>query len=197
MAAMAIGLAAAALVQAQEMPPKTHMTIARPAELKGARAEAIYQAIRSALQENYAVSGDPIVFEYRNWRRFNTVPYRSTNHGERFVNNYANRPAGKYGLFEKAGEMPEGAVVVKDSFTVSDSGQVMTGPFFLMQKMEPGFNRASGDWMFMMIKPDGKITGITGGMGKENVAFCAQCHQKAAAGHDGLYFLPQQVRRRN
>ena len=192
---MAICLTAVALVQAQEAPPKTHMTIARPAELNGARAEDIYQAIRGALQKNYAVSGDPIVFEYRTRRRFNTVPYRSTNHGERFVNNYANQAAGKYGLFEKAGEMPEGAVVVKDSFTVSDSGQVMTGPFFLMQKMEQGFNRASGDWLFMMIRPDGRVAGITGGRNSGNVTFCAACHTKAPKGQDGLYFLPREVRR--
>ena len=195
--AIGICLAAATLVRAQEKPPKAHMTIAEPAKLKGARAEAVYQAIRSALQESYAASGDPVVFEYQTWRRYNTVPYRSKRHGMLFVNNYANQRAARYGLFEKIGKMPEGAVVVKDSFTVTESGQVMTGPLFLMQKMKQGSNPASGDWLFMMIRPDGRIMGITKGRGSENVAFCAGCHIRARSRQDSLFFMPRNVRRRN
>ncbi len=175
----------------------THMTIADPASLSGDHAEAVYQAIRNQIGRNYSVSGDPVVTAYQSWQRYNTAPYRSGPHGERFVNNYANRSAARYARFEKLGTMPPGAIIVKDSFTVTKSGQVMTGPFFLMEKKAPGFNPASNDWLFMMIRPDGKITGITGGKGQKNVAFCAECHRKAAAGHDGLYFMPQQVRRRN
>lgn len=195
--AIGICLAAATLVLAQEKPPKAHMTIAEPAQLKGARAEAVYQAIRSALQESYAASGDPVVFEYQTWRRYNTVPYRSKRHGMLFVNNYANQRAARYGLFEKIGEMPEGAVVVKDSFTVTESGQVLTGPLFLMQKMKQGSYPASGDWLFMMIRSDGGIVGVTGGKGSENVAFCAVCHMRARSRQDSLFFMPRNVRQRN
>lgn len=195
--AIGVCLAAATLVRAQEKPPAAHMTIAEPAKLQGTRAEAVYQAIRSALQESYAASGDPVVFEYQTWRRYNTVPYRSKRHGMLFVNNYANRRAARYGLFEKVGKMPEGAVVVKDSFTVTESGQVMTGPFFLMQKMKQGFDPASGDWLFMMIRPDGGIVGVTRGKGSDNVAFCAGCHIRARSRQDSLFFMPRNVRRSN
>ncbi len=40
----------------------------------GARAESVYQAIRARISKNYAVSGDPVVTAYQNWRRYNTVP---------------------------------------------------------------------------------------------------------------------------
>ncbi len=114
-----------------------------------------------------------------------------------FVNNYANQRAARYGLFEKIGKLPEGAVVVKDSFTVTESGQVMTGPFFLMQKMKQGSNPASGDWLFMMIRPDGRIVGVTRGRGNENVTFCADCHIRARSRQDSLFFMPRNVRQGN
>lgn len=172
-----------------------HMTIADPAALSGDRAEAVYQAIRYNIARNYAVSGDPVVTAYQSWRRYNTAPYRSALHGERFVNNYANRAAGGYARFEKLGAMPPGAIIAKDSFTVTEAGQVMTGPFFLMEKKQAGFNAASNDWLFMMIRPDGALVGITRGRGSDNVAFCAACHNKAPAGQDNLYLLPKKVRR--
>ncbi len=184
-------VAAAAIAQTRG----THMTIADPASLSGDRAEAVYQAIRYQIVQNYSVSGDPVVSAYQSWRRYNTAPYRSGPHGERFVNNYANRSAARYARFEKLGTMPPGAIIVKDSFTVTESGQVMTGPFFLMEKRAPGFNPASNDWLFMMIRPDGGLVGMTRGRGSDNVVFCAACHNKAPAGQDNLYLLPEKVRR--
>lgn len=172
-----------------------HMTIADPAALSGDRAEAVYQAIRSQISGNYSVSGDPVVSAYQSWQRYNTAPYRSSLHGERFVNNYANRSAARYARFEKLGAMPPGAIIAKDSFNVTKSGQVLTGPFFLMEKKPPGFNPASNDWLFMMIRPDGGLVGITRGRGSDNVVFCAECHNKAPAGQDNLYLLPKKVRR--
>lgn len=172
-----------------------HMTIADPASLSGDRAEAVYQAIRYNIRRNYSVSGDPVVTAYQSWQRYNTVPYRSGPHGERFVNNYANRSAARYARFEKLGTMAPGAIIAKDSFTVTKTGQVMTGPFFLMEKKAPGFNSASNDWLFMMIRPDGGLVGITRGRGSDKVAFCAECHNKAPAGQDNLYLLPKKVRR--
>lgn len=193
-AAAAIAFAAVPAALAQNEPPRAHLTIVDPALLSGARAESVYQAIRTRIRGNYAISGDPVVMAYQNWRRYNRVPYRSPNHGERFVNNFANDKASNYGRFEKLGRMSEGAVVIKDSFTVTARGQVMTGPFFLMEKLAPGSSPATGDWLYMMIRPDGSLTGMTGGQGGRNVKFCAECHNKAPAGQDRLYLLPKEVR---
>ena len=65
----------------------SHLTIADPATLSGRRAESVYQVIRGALSENYTRSGDPAAAAYQNWRRYNSAPYRSRAHGERFLNN--------------------------------------------------------------------------------------------------------------
>jgi hypothetical protein len=195
LAGLAPFLAGPAMAAEDDTVLGSHMTIADPAALSGSRAESVYQAIRAALRQNYTKSGDPAAAAYQNWRRYNSVPYRSRPHGERFLNNYANRLAAGYGAYEKLKPLPPGAVVVKDSFTVTEHGQVMTGPFFLLEKKSPGFNPKTGDWLFMMIRPDGRVAGITGGRNSGNVTFCAACHTKAPKGQDGLYFLPREVRR--
>ena len=176
---------------------QSHMVIADPATLSGARAESVYRSIRSILGQRYLESGDPVAGAYQNWKRYNAAPYRSSLHGELFVNNYANPLAKRYGRFEKLGRLPPGAIVIKDSFTVTERGEVMTGPLFLMEKKEAGFNKASNDWLYMTIRADGSIEGLTGGQGAENVEFCAACHNKAPAGQDNLYFLPEEIRRRH
>ncbi len=73
----------------------------------------------------------------------------------------------------------------------------MTGPFFLMEKLAPGVSPATSDWLYMMIRPDGALMGITGGKGSANVTFCAKCHNKALAGQDHLFFLPEEFWVRN
>ena len=173
-----------------------HMTIADPARLSGARAEEVYQAVRAQLAARYALAGDPVTLGYQNWRRYNSTPYRSAQHGNRFVNNYANAAAGGYARYEKIGKMPEGAMVAKDSFDVTESGQVLTGPFFLMEKRYQGFNPAARDWLFMMVGANGALIGITGGTGSEKVAFCGACHNTAPPEQDGLWLLPENLRRR-
>jgi len=171
-----------------------HLRVSDPASLNGKRAENVYQAIREAMRLNYARSSDPVTLAYQNWRRFTAYPYRSAVHGERFVNNYANDTAERYGLFEKAGQMPVGALVAKDSFTVTESGNVMTGPLFLMEKKSKGFDSYTGDWLFLMIRPDGTLVGDTWNRNTESVAFCAKCHNTAPPEQDHLFFMPKDVR---
>jgi hypothetical protein len=176
-------------------PPKAHMRIANPADLSGARAESVYQGIRAALARSYGESGDPVTAAYQGWRRYNLVPYRSSRHGGVFVNNYANERAAAYGRFGGQGPMPVGAVIVKDSFVVTRRGDVMTGPLHLMEKKAPGFDPANDDWLYMSLAADGRLVGVSGGLGAENVTFCAECHARAPAASDHLFFMPRDVRR--
>jgi hypothetical protein len=171
-----------------------HPAIADPANISPQRAEEIYQAIRDQVRDNYARSGDPLFLEYQTWKRFSRLPYRSPNHGERFVNHYANDLGQGYARYEKAGAMPVGTIVIKDSFTVTGHGQVQTGPLFLMEKMPVGFDSLAGTWRFMMLRPDGSTVGITGGVNGAAVKFCAECHARAGAGQDYLYFMPEEAR---
>lgn len=175
--------------------PDSHMVIANPARISGERANAVYLSIRQNMRAHYLASGDPVAAEYQTWRRFNTEPYRSGPHGALFVNHYANGIASAYGRYERVGRLPEGAIVVKDSFVVTRSGEVMTGPLFLMEKRKKGFNPDTNDWLFMMIRPQGTVAGMTNGKNAEAVRFCGKCHNKAPAGQDSLYFMPKDVRR--
>lgn len=171
-----------------------HPAIADPANISPERAEEIYQAIRLRLRDQYARSGDPLFLAYQDWKRFTRLPYRAGSHGERFVHHYANRQAEKYRAYEDAGPLPVGSIVIKDSFTVTGQGQVMHGPLFMMEKMPEGFPSAAGTWRFMMLRGDGSVVGLTGGRNENAVRFCAECHVKAGAEQDFLYFMPDEAR---
>lgn len=183
-----------AMAQSSVAPTLEHPKIAAPASLSGARAEAVYQAIRDRIRTNYAASGDPVTLGYQSWKRYNKTPYRSGPHGERFVNHYANDKAADYGKFENLELLPAGSIIIKDSFTVTRNGAVMTGPLFMMEKMEPGFASAGGNWRYLMLRPNGSLVGMTGGAEAGRVRFCAECHKSAGAERDFLFFMPEQER---
>ena len=170
-----------------------HFAAPDPADLTAEQASQIYRDIRDQMIRGYRLSGDNSARNFPRWDRFNTAPYRSATHGERFVNNYANARAQAYGRYEEAGPMPPGAVVVKDTFYVSQAGDVFPGALMVMEKMPAGFDESTGDWRYSMIMPDGSLFGATGGVNAEAVVFCADCHALAAA-HDHLFFIPDEFR---
>ena len=114
--------------------------------------------------------------------------------GNHFLNNYANPIAIAYGEYEGAGRLPVGAVIAKDSFAVADSGGILLGPLFIMEKMPQGFSYVSGDWKFTLVKPDGTLFGETNGPGAGRVEYCITCHL-ARVRFDHLYFIPEAFRR--
>jgi hypothetical protein len=174
--------------------PTRHFRVERPASLTGADALTIYNRILDDMVAGYRLSAFPNAEKYRYWRRYNTVPYRSAQHGERYVNNYANDKADAYRHFEAAGEMPVGAVLVKDSFAVTKRGDVFSGPLFAMEKMPPGFNLSSRDWRYTMVMPDGSLFGATNGEGSARVEFCVSCHKLAGHERDHLFYVPEKYR---
>jgi hypothetical protein len=186
----------AAAQQAEEYAqPSRHFRVPDPARLSDAEALGIYERIVDDMVAGYRLSRDPIATRFVTWRRYNRVPYRSATHGERFVNNYANGLARGYGP-RLEGPMPPGAILAKDSFTVTARGDVFSGPLFLMEKMPPGAFPKSRDWRYTMIMPDGSLFGITGGEGHERMTFCATCHEGAGRAMDDLFFVPEPYRLR-
>ncbi len=173
--------------------PRRHFRVRDAAELGKQEAENFYQGLLTFMTEGYRAAGDPIAETYTDWARFNTAPYRSATHGQRFVNNYANEAARAYGRYEEAGILPHGAIIAKDSFSVTREGEVRPGPLFVMEKMEPGFNYVSGDWRYIMIMPDGELFGMTKGMNAERVEYCIGCHL-VQEDQDHLFFLPEDYR---
>jgi hypothetical protein len=174
--------------------PKRHFRVPNPAGITPTQARSVYGRIVEQMTAGYALSDLAEAREYRRCTRYNTAPYRSATHGERYVNNDANPAARAYGRFGKAGPMPPGAVLAKDSFTVTADGGVFSGPLFLMEKLPPGTASDWRDWRYVMVMPDGSIFGDSRGDAPEAVRFCADCHDTAGA-TDGLFFVPPRFRR--
>lgn len=174
--------------------PERHLSIERPRVLSDAEAIVIYENIRERMHAGYGRAGNPAIADLCAWPRYNRAPYLSVTHGRRYINNYANRLARAYGRYEEAGPMPVGAVLAKDSFTVTRQGAVFAGALFLMEKMPAGFNPASHDWRYTMIMPDGSLFGTTKGEGSERVEFCVTCHEAVDAEQQQLFFVPPAYR---
>jgi len=146
------------------------------------------------MKKAYTKAGLRQIKGFSGWTKVNTSPYQSATHGNRYVNNYAD-PHGdyRYKKFESAGTMPLGSVLAKDSFIVRPDGRVAVGPMFVMEKMNAGFNKGSGDWRYTMIMPNGKIAGQTRGKGM-SMKFCAECHASVAPDQDHVLLVPDEFR---
>ncbi len=173
--------------------PRRHFRLRNPADLTPQEAAYIYDIIEDALAAGYKHSGHAVAQAYRGWRRYNTAPYLSVSHGNHYLNNYANPLAQAYGAFEEAGTMPVGAVIAKDSFSITETRGIVLGPLFIMEKMPQDFNYVTRDWKFTQILPDGTLLGETNGHGAERVDYCISCHI-AAEKHDYLFFVPHEYR---
>lgn len=175
--------------------PRRHSRVTNPATLSGAEAQAIYDELTPEMETTFGLSPFDIARAYRSWDRFNTAPYRSATHGQRFVNNYANDVAVAYGRYEDAGVLPVGSVLVKDSFTATDDGMAEAGPLFVMEKREDGFNYVTGNWRYTLILADGTVYGQTLGDGAQRVEYCISCHLAASVGgSDHVFFVPEAFR---
>jgi hypothetical protein len=181
-------------ISGEPVSPRRHYRLRNPQTLDADRAEEIYAIARAAMGVGYPLSGLEVARDYQSWRRYNSAPYLSVTHGNHYLNNYANERAHAYGEFEGAGRLPVGAIIAKDSFSVTDSGGVLLGPLFVMEKMPQGFNYVSGDWKFTLVRSDGTLFGETNGAGAGRVEYCVACHL-ARERYDHLYFIPRDYRR--
>jgi len=163
-------------------------------ELTRAEAVAAYDCLIEDMKAAYAKSDNAVALTYANWRRYSSQAYPSATHGNRYVQNYANRQAEDYGKYEDAGRFSPGARLAKDSFTVAANGAVAPGPLFVMEKMWAGFNPESDDWRYTMIMPSGQVFGTTKGTGSQKVEFCIGCHISVAPEMDSTMLLPEAYR---
>ncbi len=175
--------------------PKRHLKIERPAHLSTADALAIYAEIADQMVIGYGVADNPAAGEYRKWRLYNNAPYRSATHGNRYVNNYGNGLTDDYVKMDSTVRMPAGAVLAKDSFTVTADGDVFGAPLFLMEKLAADTSPATNDWRYVMILPDGSLFGDSQGEAADKVGFCHACHRSVEK-TDNLFFVPKKYRKR-
>lgn len=170
-----------------------HIAVENPAELSPADAEKIYAGLKQSMAENYALSRMDLVDNYLSWKRYNSAPYLSATHGQRFVSNYANDAGSAYGALKDGERYPVGTVLAKDSITVTDEGKTFPGALFVMEKLAAGASPDTADWRYVMIIPDGSLYGDTQGDETEQVQYCHSCH-KAKAKQDFVFFIPDAFR---
>ena len=173
--------------------PRRHSRIKDTIELDDNGAKKIYAIVRAALAASVGASSLNTHEDYQSLRQFNSAPYRSVSHGNHYLNNYANDLGSVYGEYEDAGVLPQGAVLYKDSFSVAANNEIILGPLFIMEKMQPGFNPVGGDWKYIQINPTGEVLGETNGPGSDRVEYCIACHLTREQ-YDHLFFMPEKSR---
>lgn len=176
-----------------EVPDFRHMRVDNPASLSNAEAEDIYQKIAADLQASFEQSHVDEIIGYQDWRRYNSAPYLSSTHGNRYINNYANEASTGYDSPTKGARMPAGSVIVKDSFEVTDAGDVLPGRLFVMEKLAAGSSQATADWRYIMIDADGTVIADTKSDTANKAEFCHVCH-KVRSSRDFLFFVPPDFR---
>lgn len=172
-----------------EVKPIGHIELSNPADLTKQQAEQIYLSVLPEIKAIFAMSDIVAATKYTSWKRYNNAPYISATHGARYVDNYANGIAKNYGQLTQGETYPEGSILAKDSFSVTSNQSIFPGALFLMEKMRAGFNKASGNWRYTMVLPDGSVFGTTHGENSENVEFCIGCHA-AKATLDHIFYVP-------
>lgn len=173
-----------------------HTAVEKPAILSESEASKVYAEIQERMAESYALARLPIIKEYQSWTRYNSAPYLSATHGQRFVNNYANDRANGYGNLAKGEKYRTGTVFAKDSVTVTEKNEIFPGAMFVMEKLPIGTNPETADWRYVMVLPDGTLYGDTTGDDPEQVEYCHACHA-AKAGQDFVFFVPEKFQRKD
>ncbi len=179
-------------VQAQEQPTE-HFRIEKPAILSPPVAQSIYENAVDDMAMGYALSAYSPARDYGNWRRYNAFPYLSATHGNRYVNNFANDIAANYGILSPDEKMAPGAVLAKDSFTVTQRRQIFAAALFIMEKLTEGQSPQTADWRYVMVLPDGSVFGDTLGETADHMTFCHECHE-TVADNDYLFYIPDKYR---
>ena len=145
-----------------------HFRVPNPARFSDADALSSYDRIRDDMVAADRLSRDPVADRYHTWRRHDRGPYLSANHDDPVHQQRCNAAAGTYGA--GAGPMPAGAVLAKDSFTVTRRSDVFTAPLFLMEKTPAGFSAETRDWRYTMIMPDGALPRSVSSVGRAAMA---------------------------
>lgn len=175
---------------------ETSCDVAKPgSQLELLEAAKIWHCINQELVAGYK-AGDKrwipaeFVNDYRGWKAASDFPAASDVHGERFLVTFVN-PVGEaeYMKFQETGtKMPEGSVLVKESYTVNEQGKVTHGPLFIMQKVAEGVSPVTGDWYYMAVTAQGEP------MTMDVVTACSTCHQERFGKRDGMGY-PQPAAR--
>lgn len=170
-----------------------HLTIDNPADLTKEEAQLIYEDLMDRLEKGYASSRLKIISNYQSWPAYNDAPYVSATHGQRYVNNYANKRAHNYATLKDGEVLPVGSVLAKDSVTITQDDQIFPAALFVMEKLPEGQSPDTADWRYIMVMPDGSLFGDTMGSRSDAITHCHECHESVAS-RDYTFFVPEEYR---
>ncbi|MEO0999066.1 MAG: cytochrome P460 family protein [Pseudomonadota bacterium] len=146
-------------------------------DLTPEEALAVYDCLEADLVAGYQTGAkrwipEEIVANYRYWAQASTAPQAPGMHSGRFLMTFVNAVGAQQYMeySEDFPEMPEGSILVKESFSVSDEGGVTPGPLFIMQKAADGTSPETDDWFYMMVSAEGRPQGIN------VMSACHDCH---------------------
>ncbi len=112
----------------------------------------------------------------------NKKEWVSRTHGKRWVNTYVSKEAAS--AYQKGDPLPEGAVVVKESFENEDGNpSTISGPLYGMKKGSLSASPQTGGWQYGLIwekpvpgNPEGISLPVTWLPGDAHLNSCARCH---------------------
>jgi len=160
-------------------------------------AQAVYDCMKEDMHRNYNKGSKrwipaDIVSDYRDWKLASTLPADPGFHDERYLLTYVN--AIGYDAYTEYAEdptIPAGTVIVKESFSITATGEGRPGPLFIMQKAPEGSSPKTMDWYYMMVGTNGVPQGI-------NVyQACNVCHVETFGFQGGLGYPVEDVRVEN
>ena len=130
--------------------------------------------------------------DYASFTKVTDAPFRSLDHGNRFVDVYVNEVGAAAYLGE--GDIPVGTIVVKPSFqNVDGQKSDIAGPIFVMEKRAKGYDPDHADWWYAIhwAEPPAEDAKKFGGpiywRGKSpRVAYCWGCHDDYGRSLGGL-----------
>ncbi|MFK5980998.1 MAG: cytochrome P460 family protein [Rhizobiaceae bacterium] len=170
-----------------------HLAIKNPARLTAVEINKVYDELKGRMAGGYKLAKLPILKNYQSWKRYNSEPYLSATHGQRYVNNYANGLVDNYGKLKNGETYPVGTVFAKDSITVTKQKEIYLGAMFVMEKLTKGKSPETADWRYVMVLPDGSMFGDTTGDEAESVEYCHACHIQKSR-DDFVFFVPEKYR---
>jgi hypothetical protein len=130
--------------------------------------------------------------DYETYRRVTDDPFRSLDHGNRWVHVYVNAIGAD--AYLAGGDIPIGTVIVKTSVqSVNGQPSDIPGPIFVMEKRAAGYAPEHDDWWYAIhwASPPAEDAARFGGpiywRGRSpRVAYCWKCHDDYSNSLGGL-----------